>query len=52
MCEANERNQKAIYELRGMATEWRLDIPRILQILTGPCTNHEGDNNEHLPELP
>lgn len=35
MCEAQERNMQAIYELRGMAQQWQLDIPRILQILTG-----------------
>ena len=44
VCEASDRNTRAAYELRGMATEWRVDVPRILQILQGDC-NHEGDNN-------
>ena len=43
MCEAQERNEKAIYALRGMATEWRVDVPQILQILTGTNCTHEGD---------
>lgn len=41
MCEAQERNTRAVFELRGMATEWRVDVPRILQILAGTDCRHE-----------
>jgi len=52
MCEAAERNQQALHAIKAMTGTWTIDLGLLKQILTGPCTNHEGDNNEHLPELP
>jgi len=28
-----------------MTGTWTIDLGLLKQILTGPCTNHEGDNN-------
>jgi hypothetical protein len=41
MCEAAERNTRAIYQLRGMAQQWVVDIPLIIQILTGECQHED-----------
>lgn len=43
MCEADERNQRAVYELRGMCQAWTLDIPRIIQLLTGEPCQHDNE---------
>jgi len=46
MCEANERNQKALHQIQVMTGTWAIDLGLLRQILTGDqCTNHEGDNN-------
>lgn len=51
MCEADERNQRAVYELRGMCQAWTLDIPRIIQLLTGDnCQHDEPTGSIFLPE--
>jgi len=45
MCEAEERNTRAVYELEMMAGSWVFDIGRIRDILTGrnttACTEHK-----------
>ena len=41
VCEAQERNTRAIYQLRGMAQQWVVDIPLIIQILTGECQHED-----------
>lgn len=35
MCEADERNTRAVFELEMMAGNWVIDLARIKQILTG-----------------
>jgi hypothetical protein len=45
MCEAEERNQKAIYLLEGMARGWCVDVPRIIQTLKGTNCTHEGETS-------
>ena len=47
MCEAAERNTRAIFELEMMAGNWVFDMARLKSILTGTDCRHEqeGDNN-------
>ena len=43
MCEADERNTRAVFELEMMAGNWVFDLARIKQILTGaePCQHEQ-----------
>ena len=46
MCEAQERNTRAIFELEMMAANWVIDLARIKNILTGTdCRDHQGETN-------
>lgn len=44
MCEAQERNMQAIFEIEKMAGTWVIDLGRIKQILTGTaeCQHQHG----------
>jgi len=35
MCEAEERNLQAVFEIEMMAGTWQIDLGRLKQILTG-----------------
>ena len=41
MCEAAERNTRAIFELEIMAGTWQFDLAKLKQILTGTDCQHE-----------
>jgi hypothetical protein len=41
MCEAAERNTRAIFEIEMMAGNWVFDLATLKQILTGTDCQHE-----------
>ena len=41
MCEAQERNTRAVFEIEMMAGKWVIDLGRIKRILTGADCHHE-----------
>lgn len=41
MCEAQERNTRAVFEIEMMAGSWVIDLGRIKRILTGTDCQHE-----------
>lgn len=46
MCEAQERNTRAVFELEMMAGSWVFDLGRLKDILTGrgaACTHETAD---------
>lgn len=46
MCDAQERNQKALHQIQVMTGTWTIDLGLLRQILTGnQCTEHEGETN-------
>jgi len=45
MCESDERNQRALHELRIMTGTWTIDLGRLRDILTGDgCAETTGDD--------
>ncbi|AHB31661.1 hypothetical protein ArV2_gp50 [Arthrobacter phage vB_ArS-ArV2] len=44
MCEAQERNTRAVFELEMMAGNWVIDLAKIKSILTGTdnCQHSQG----------
>lgn len=44
MCEAEERNLQAVFEIEKMAGSWLIDLGRLKQILTGAnqCQHQHG----------
>lgn len=43
MCEANDRNTRAVFAIEQMMGTWKLDLGEIKAILTGTNCTHEGD---------
>jgi hypothetical protein len=41
MCEAAERNTRAIFALEMMAGNWVFDLANLKQILTGECQHED-----------
>lgn len=52
MCEAAERNTRAVFELEMMAGAWVIDLGRIKQILTGADCRHEQEGETNEPDIP
>ena len=48
MCEAAERNTRAIFELEMMAGNWVFDMARLKSILTGTDCRHD---NQGEPDV-
>lgn len=51
MCEAQERNLRAVFAIEQMMGSWVLDLGAIKSILTGTDCTHEGDNSVQ-PDIP
>ena len=45
MCEAAERNTRAVFAIEQMMGAWVLDLGAIKSILAGTDCTHEGDNS-------
>lgn len=41
MCEAQERNTRAVFAIEQMMGTWRLDLAELKNILTGECRHNE-----------
>lgn len=41
MCEAQERNMQAVFEIEKMAGSWKIDLGLLKAILTGTDCQHK-----------
>ena len=41
MCQAEERNQQALHEIKVMTGTWAIDLGKLQRILRGDDTNQE-----------
>lgn len=48
MCEAAERNLRAVFAIEQMMGAWVLDLGLIKSILTGTDCRHEHEGDDHV----